>query len=274
MATYCVGDIQGCLDPLYRLLQQVNFEPGRDRLLVAGDLVNRGPDSLATLRFIHSLKDSAQIVLGNHDLHLLACWHGQRDPTRKDTFEDVLAAPDAEKLMLWLQQQPLMHIEEEHKAVLVHAGIPPIWSVETAQSLAREVEACLRDERANDFFASMYGNTPKGWSKKLTGPERWRVITNYFTRMRFCDKNGNLDLSAKEGPGSAPKGHSPWFSFKNSGIKGYTIYFGHWAALMGKTKSRHFIGLDTGCVWGGQLSMVRLEDKERFCEDCGIGLSL
>jgi bis(5'-nucleosyl)-tetraphosphatase (symmetrical) len=270
MSTYCVGDIQGCLDQLYRLLQSAKFKPGRDRLLVAGDLVNRGPDSLATLRFIHSLKGSAQIVLGNHDLHLLACWHGHRDPARKDTFEEVLDAPDCAKLMNWLQSQPLLHFEKKYKALIVHAGIPPIWNLQQALEYAAEVQAVLKDERADSFFAAMYGNSPDRWSGSLKGPDRWRVITNYLTRMRFCSSKGKLDLNAKEGPGEAPDGYSPWFDLPNTGLKRHKVYFGHWAALMGETNSKQFIGLDTGCVWGGQLSMVRLDDGERFCEDCSI----
>ncbi|WP_370981243.1 symmetrical bis(5'-nucleosyl)-tetraphosphatase [Agaribacterium sp. ZY112] len=269
MATYVVGDIQGCLEPLLKLLKKVDFSED-DVLWCAGDLINRGPDNLATLRFLKELGPRCKVVLGNHDLHLLACWKGQRSPGKKDNFDDVLEAKDADKLLKWLIKQPLIHRDKKLGYAMVHAGIPPQWSLKKALKRAAEVEKVLRSKKAEAFFAHMYGNEPNRWSKDLKGMDRLRVITNYFTRMRFCAEDGSLELESKCAPSTPPKGFAPWFSFKKHRARNKRILFGHWAALLGATNSHNFIGLDTGCVWGGELTMIRLEDSELFCLDCSL----
>lgn len=270
MATYAIGDIQGCLDSLFALLKKVGFDPQADCLWVAGDLVNRGPDSLSTLRFIKGLPNT-EIVLGNHDLHLLAAARGHKTLSRKDTLQPVLEAPDAEELLTWLQNQKLAHHCPHYQTTMVHAGIPPIWDIEQTLSYALEVEAALQGEKADEFFAAMYGNTPERWDDTLTGTERLRVITNYLTRMRFCKPDGFLDLSTKTGANTAPPGYRPWFMHEHHKCRDNTILFGHWASLQGETGSANFIALDTGCVWGGSLTMLRLDDNRQFsvpCHDC------
>lgn len=261
MAVYAVGDVQGCFDSLRRLLDAARFDPASDRLWVAGDLVNRGPDSLGALRFIKNLGASAQMVLGNHDLHLLAVRYSLRPMHKKDTLQPILSAPDGDELLHWLRTQPLMH--DEMGYVLCHAGIPPVWSQAQALSLAQEVSRVLSGDNFIDLLANMYGNQPDYWQDELTGFERLRIIINYFTRMRFCGADGRLDLKAKEGPESAPKGFAPWFSWPGAHMA-KPVLFGHWAALEGVTGKPAAIALDTGCVWGKKLSMLRLEDKTWF----------
>lgn len=285
MATYIVGDIQGCFDPLQRLLDQIGFDATRDRLWSVGDLVNRGPKSLETLRFFHSLGDRALTVLGNHDLHLLAMARGHAQPKRSDTLNAILNAPDRDTLLDWLQSQPLLHYDPTLNIVLAHAGIAPQWSINTALACADEVQKVLRSTQAQAYFAQMYGNEPKVWSDTLTGPERWRVITNYLTRMRFVDAAGALDLGNKKGPEQANPGTFAWFkhpafkdlAFKNDSnktgqaVSKPRIVFGHWASLEGKTRSKQFIGLDTGCIWGGKLTAMRADDGvllECVCHEC------
>jgi len=274
MATYIVGDIQGCFDQLCRLLDQIHFDAAKDRLWAVGDLVNRGPKSLETLRFFHGLGDRVLTVLGNHDLHLLAIAQGFAQPKRGDTLNAVLNAPDRDVLLTWLQSQPLIHYDADLNLVLVHAGIAPQWSIPAALACAEEVQSVLRSKQAATYFAHMYGNEPKSWSDSLQGPERWRVITNYLTRMRFVDAEGALDLGNKKGPEDARPGTMPWFkhpAFKgpsvksaannaNHGTKSPRIVFGHWASLEGKTRSSRFIALDTGCIWGGKLTAWRADD--------------
>lgn len=269
MATYAVGDIQGCLNPLRSLLDEVSFTPAKDKLWLAGDLVNRGPESLETLRFIKNLGDSAVVVLGNHDLHLLAFAAGHKTLGPRDTLAPILRAPDCDELITWLQQQPLMHYDEALDTAMVHAGIPPMWGIKKALRRAAEVEAVLRDQaESRHFFKDMYGNQPDTWSKELSGIERLRLITNYFTRMRFCSGDGRLELTTSTGPDTAVPGFSPWFSHKKHKCRKHRVIFGHWAALMGKTGRPNFIGLDTGCVWGGSLTMLRLEDNTYFSRNC------
>ena len=260
MTTYVVGDIQGCLEPLQRVLAEVGFEPGRDTLWATGDLVNRGPASLATLRFCYGLGDSFRTVLGNHDLHLLAVARGHRKPNRKDTLDDVLRAPDQRMLMDWLQQHPLLFSEQGF--TVVHAGIPPQWSIGDATALAAEIAAVLSGNDAARFFSTMYGNDPDLWHADLAGPTRWRVITNYLTRMRFCDPVGRLDLQSKEGLDTAPPGMAPWFSYRYCLQNDERIVFGHWAALEGAHCGPGLYPLDTGCVWGGRLRLMRLDNRE------------
>lgn len=266
MATYVVGDIQGCLKPLEQLLKRVQFDRAVDCLWVAGDLVNRGPDNLGVLRLIKNLGASARVVLGNHDLHLLAADHGSRPLNRKDTIADVLQAPDKTQLLDWLRRQPLIYCEGPW--VMSHAGVPHIWSVSEAEALANEVHTALSGWQRDDFFDSMYGDKPAVWNPNLRGMQRLRLITNYFTRMRFIDVTGELDLSTKEGSDQGPPGVRPWFVYtRKAADAGRQFLFGHWAALEGKTARDGFYALDTGYVWGGKLTMMRLEDGEIFQQD-------
>jgi len=263
VATYVVGDVQGCLDPLKCVLEAVAFDPARDVLWSVGDLVNRGPKCLKTLRFFYELRDSAVVVLGNHDLHLLAVAAGVRQPSRSDTLDAILEAPDREVLLNWLLYRPLIHHQYGH--TLVHAGIPPQWTLDQAIGYAREVEAVLRSPQCAQFLAAMYGNEPALWSDDLEGMTRLRVITNYLTRMRYCTKKGLLDLQskgAKPTPGApfvGDKKVSAWFSHPGRKTRDERILFGHWASLQGLTDTPNAIGLDTGCVWGGALSLYALE---------------
>ncbi|KJS06805.1 MAG: diadenosine tetraphosphatase [Gammaproteobacteria bacterium BRH_c0] len=259
MAIYAVGDLQGCLSCLEKLLDNAGFQPGRDQLWAVGDLVNRGPSSLETLRFCKNLGSSFRTVLGNHDLHLLALARGHRSPSQKDTLQDILNAPDRDDLLEWLRHHPL--VISEQGFTLVHAGIPPQWSIRKALKRAAEVETVLHSEQPGQLLSTMYGNQPDIWDKELEGADRWRVITNYFTRMRFCDRNGRLELQSKMGPATAPKGFAPWFSHSNRKANEDNIVFGHWAALNGTTRRSHLYPLDTGCVWGGRLRLLCLETK-------------
>ncbi|MFO7527684.1 MAG: symmetrical bis(5'-nucleosyl)-tetraphosphatase [Marinobacter sp.] len=266
MTDYAIGDIQGCYERLRDVLVKVDFSPSRDRLWVAGDLINRGPSSLETLRYIESLGDSAVVVLGNHDLHLLAVALGGHAPKRKDTLHDILDAPDCDRLLQWLRQQNFCVYDQKRNFVMAHAGIPHIWSVEGAVSYAREVEAVIRSDQAEYYFTHMYGNEPERWDPGLTGMDRWRMITNYFTRMRFVAEDGTLELATKESAGNAPEGFAPWFRFPRQ--DNVRVIFGHWAALEGNTGSDRFIGLDTGCVWGGVLTVMNLDTGEKIHCDC------
>jgi bis(5'-nucleosyl)-tetraphosphatase (symmetrical) len=215
MATYAVGDLQGCLQALQCLLKQVAFDPKRDRLWLVGDLVNRGPQSLETLRFLYSIRESLVCVLGNHDLHLLAAGRNIERLKKADTLREIIEAPDSAELLEWLRQQKLMHYDEQRNLVLVHAGIPPQWSLRKALKCAAEVEAALRDDNLlPPYLDGMYGNDPAKWDNDLKGVTRLRVITNYFTRMRFCTAEGKLDLKSKEGLDTAPPGYKPWFQHK------------------------------------------------------------
>ena len=266
MARYAVGDLQGCLRPLQCLLEEVAFDPQHDQLWLVGDLVNRGPDSLGTLRLVHSFGNSVRAVLGNHDLHLLAVAYGATHQRRGDTFDDILAAPDRDTLLDWLLHLPLLYSDDSGHYTLCHAGIPPIWSVAEAHTHARAVEAALRAD-PNRFFAHMYGNQPDGWSDDLQGWARLRVITNYFTRMRFCSADGRLDLDNKTDTPNKP-GYLPWFGHQNRLSAGDAIIFGHWASLEGDISRvsdtvapDNLFALDTGCVWGGAMTMMNLETQ-------------
>ena len=266
MAVYAVGDIQGCYDSLRCLLDKVEFNPAEDTLWVAGDLVNRGPDSLKTLRFIKSLKKSARTVLGNHDLHLLAVGRGAQTQKRKDTFTDIINAPDLDELMDWLRHQKLMVRDKTRKVAMAHAGIPHIWSIKQARSYACELETVLKSDECDDFLSAMYGNEPQQWSESLTGLDRFRAITNYFTRMRFIGDEGALDFNNKLGLTDAPEGYKPWFSYTRSGRT--KIIFGHWAALEGRVSNPQMEGIDTGCVWGGALTLLNLDTWVKTSCDC------
>lgn len=268
MATYAIGDIQGCLASLECLLKKIQFNPAVDKLWLAGDLINRGPDSLGTLRFLYSIRHALTIVLGNHDLHFIAVYFGLRKKGNSDTLQELINAPDAAELIHWLRQQKLLHVDAALGFSMVHAGIPPQWDLAEAQARAGEVEAMLRGDDCENFLKAMYGNEPDKWKNSLVGIDRLRLITNYFTRMRFCDSNGKLELKAKESMAAAPAGYAPWFSFAERKTAGQKLLFGHWAALEGKTNTPNVYALDTGCVWGGRLTALRLEDESRFSCDC------
>jgi len=270
VSTYVVGDIQGCLQPLKRLLRQVDFTPGRDVLWSVGDAVNRGPKCLNTLRFLYRMRDSLVMVLGNHDLHLLAVAAGVRPPNRSDTLDKILQSPDREELLNWLLHRPLIH--HEHGYTMVHAGIPPQWSIKKAMKRAREVEHVLRSPDCLAFLKQMYGNEPNVWSKELIGMPRLRVITNYLTRMRYCTSDGVLDLESKgPSPNLGKQKVSAWFSHPGRKTAGDRILFGHWASIEGHTDSPNAIGLDTGCVWGGALSLLELESGQWTRCECREG---
>jgi bis(5'-nucleosyl)-tetraphosphatase (symmetrical) len=265
VSTYVVGDLQGCLQPLQCLLRAVKFKPDRDVLWSVGDLVNRGPKSLKTLRFLYKMRSSLVTVLGNHDLHLLAVAAGVRSASRSDTLDNILAARDRDELLEWLARQPLIH--HEHGHTLVHAGIPPQWTLTQARAYAREVEQALRGPDRNTFLETMYGNQPAQWSDDLTGMARLRVITNYLTRMRFCTPDGTLDLISKDSsptPGIANLGNqkvAAWFSHPQRKTANERILFGHWATLAGLSGDPNAIALDTGCVWNGAMSLYHLESQ-------------
>lgn len=272
MSIYAVGDIQGCLQPLECLLQRVKFDPAKDVLWSVGDSINRGPACLDTLRFLYAMRDSLVMVLGNHDLHLLAVAAGARKPSPSDTLKHILAAPDRDELLQWLATLPLLHHQHDH--VMVHAGIPPQWNLQQATALAAEVEEALRGPQQLEFLSAMYGNEPLVWNDDLIGMTRLRVITNYLTRMRLCTSEGELDLKKKGEPDDSSKSFLPWFKHSNHQIINSAqqhIIFGHWAALQGKTQLESVIGLDTGCVWNGAMTLYNLETRERLQCQCSDG---
>jgi bis(5'-nucleosyl)-tetraphosphatase (symmetrical) len=255
MATYAIGDVQGCFDELLRLLGDISFDMARDRLWFVGDLVNRGPKSLEVLRFVRELGDRAVVVLGNHDLHLVARHGGVERDHAGDTFDDVLRSPEAAELVAWLRQRPMMHAEGAY--AMVHAGLLPQWSVAKGLSLAGEVERVLAAPGYRDFLERMYGAKPDQWDDALSGWDRLRVIVNAMTRMRFCDRAGRMDL---EGKGTQPQpGFLRWYDTRPQG-EACTLLFGHWSQLGLLVRDR-VLGLDSGCVWGGALSALRLEDR-------------
>jgi bis(5'-nucleosyl)-tetraphosphatase (symmetrical) len=257
MATYAIGDIQGCYDELLRLLDILRFDPASDHLWLVGDLVNRGPRSLETLRFVRDLGDRAVTVLGNHDLHLLALAEGGRKRTKRSNLEAVLRAPDGDELLHWLRNRPLMHFDERKGFALIHAGLPPQWDLQEALACAREVEAVLRGPGYSDYFRSMYGDQPARWSSELSGMERLRFITNCFTRLRYCDADGTLSLDDKGGPGTQVPGFMPWFAVPGRATRDVRVIFGHWSTL-GYATEHNTWALDTGCVWKGRLTGIRV----------------
>ena len=268
MTTYAIGDLQGCYEPLRALLDKVRFDAARDRLWFVGDLVNRGPQSLEVLRFVRDLGDRATVVLGNHDLHLLAMAAGYAVPRRGDTLDGILGAADRDELLIWLQHCPLAHFDEDLGVLMVHAGVAPQWSLIQTLARAAELEQVLRGEAAGKFFAAMYSEEGTLWRDDLTGPARWRTIADFLTRARFLDRSGRCDLSAKGPPGTQPAGHMPWFDHPDRRTVGQRIVFGHWSAL-GAPHRNDVLALDTGCLWGGCLSAVRLDPPhELFQIDC------
>jgi len=261
MAVYAVGDVQGCRAALDRLLDRLRFDPAIDRLWLTGDLVRRGPDSLGVLRRVHGLGEAAVCVLGNHDLHLLAQAAGY-GPGRGREAAEVLAAADGPALLAWLQGLPLLHRDSAVGASMVHAGLLPSWTLDQAGELAGEVEAVLRSGQATALYAQMYGNEPRAWSPTLEGWERLRVIVNAMTRLRYCDPAGQMELEEAGPPGSQDKGFVPWFEVPGRRSAGERIYFGHWSTL-GLGGAGGAQGLDTGCVWGGRLTAVQVDDPGR-----------
>ena len=259
MSLYLIGDVQGCDDALQRLLDEISFSPSRDTLYLLGDLVNRGPQSASTLRRLMGYGNAAQAVLGNHDLHLLALAVGVRQPSRSDTLDEILQASDREAMLEWLRWQRMAMLEQidGHTLLLVHAGVLPSWSAQQTVALAGEVETILRGPQLGDFLRQMYGNEPALWDEALTGADRLRLIVNALTRMRFCDANGRMDHESKEGAATAPAGYMPWFEVPGRRTAEITVAFGHWS-MLGWLGRSDVLSLDTGCVWGGCLSALRV----------------
>ena len=270
MAVYCIGDIQGCHKEFIRLLDQLDFDPQQDRLWLTGDLVNRGPQSLDVLRYVHALGDAAVTVLGNHDIHLLAAWTGASTLKHTDTLAQVLGAPDGEELLQWLRGLPLMHRDPDLGYTMLHAGLYPSWTLEQGEKRAREAEAALAGDDFPALMKQMYGNEPSLWSDDLEGWDRLRFIINAFTRMRYCDGDGRLLLDYKGSPGSQPPGYLPWFEVAQRPAlpAGMTLITGHWSTL-GFHEEDGLVGIDTGCLWGGQLTAIRLDgERRRYSVDC------
>jgi bis(5'-nucleosyl)-tetraphosphatase (symmetrical) len=264
MAIYAIGDIQGCGQQLSRLIESIFSTSADARLIFVGDLVNRGPQSLATLRQIRALGDTANMVLGNHDLHLLAAAQGIRKPHASDTLNDILEASDRDDLLDWLRRQPMALFESGH--LYVHAGVLPQWTPDQTLELAHEVEAALRGPDWISFLREMYGNAPARWEDSLTGADRLRCIVNALTRLRFCSPDGTMEFTSKEGAPTVP-GYVPWFDVPGRKTEDITVVCGHWSTL-GLVMRPNLICLDTGCVWGGKLTAVRIEDRAVFQVDC------
>ena len=259
MAMYLIGDIQGCDEPLQRLLAELAFSPSRDTLFLLGDLVNRGPASASVLRRLMGYGAAAQCVLGNHDLHLLALAQGARAPHRSDTVNDILQAPDRGAMLDWLRWQRLAILEhiDGHPVLMVHAGVLPSWTVAQTMARAAEVEQVLRSDTAGYFLQQLYGDEPAAWHEGLQGVPRWRMIVNALTRLRFCDAQDRMEFATKEGAGASPAGYLPWFDVPGRQTADVTVAFGHWSTL-GALQRQDVLSLDTGCVWGGCLSAMRL----------------
>ena len=261
MSLYAIGDIQGCHAELCQLLELIGFSPRSDRLWLVGDLVNRGPGSLAVLREVKALGDAAVTVLGNHDFHLLAVAAGHARQHKRDTIAPVLEAPDREELLAWVRSWPLVVIEGDR--LLVHAGLLPQWTPEQARTLSDEVRAALAADDRDAFLRTLYGDTPDAWRDDLEGFDRLRVVVNACTRLRFCTAEGRMEFGEKRGPGHAPEGFRPWFAHEARASSGKTIVSGHWSTLE-LLLGPHLMMLDSGCIWGGTLTAVRLEDRRVF----------
>lgn len=265
MSVYAVGDIQGCYNELEQMLKLINFNQQIDQLWFVGDLVNRGSGSLEVLRLVKSLGDAAITVLGNHDLHLLAVAAGVAELHHSDTLHSILEAPDRDELLNWLRQQRLLHVQDNY--VLLHAGLFPAWSAQQALALAHEVEQALRGPDYVTFLEKMYGNTPDQWDDGLTGYKRLRAIANALTRMRICSTQGEMQFKFKGELNDVPEGYLPWFDVPHRASADATVVFGHWSAL-GLIVKPNVIALDTGCLWGGNLTAIRLEDRKLFQVPC------
>lgn len=269
MATYAIGDLQGCFDPLKRLLDCIGFSAGNDRLWFVGDLVNRGPQSLEVLRFVKGLGKAAVTVLGNHDLHLVMQGAGHGKASKEDTLGSILAAPDRDELLEWLRSLPLFHVEGDWG--MVHAGLLPGWDVAEAAALSGEVTAALTAPNYRDFLANMWGSEPDAWRDDLAGWDRLRVVVNAMTRMRFVTPEGRMEFrapGAKGPPERGPAGCVPWFDAPNRRSADHAILCGHWSAL-GFRLTDKLLALDSGCLWGGALTAVRLEDRRVYQMPCG-----
>jgi bis(5'-nucleosyl)-tetraphosphatase (symmetrical) len=260
MGLYLIGDVQGCADAFNQLLRKIDFSPSRDRVVLLGDLVNRGPDSLDMLRQLHALGDAAQCILGNHDLHTLAVASGARKAHKNDTLAQLLAAPDAPALLHWLRHQPLARLQDGY--LMVHAGVLPQWTAQQTVALGAEVAAALQSPDYADFLSDMYGNAPGQWHDTLQGSDRLRVIVNALTRLRFCSALGEMEFVTKEGAGGAPAGYMPWFDVPGRLTASTPVAFGHWSTL-GLINRPDLLALDTGCVWGGCLSAMRIDGGRR-----------
>lgn len=264
MATYIVGDIQGCYDSLQRLLEKIQFDPASDRLWCPGDLVKRGGQSLETLRLLHSLGKRFTMTIGNHDLSLLRDnWRFPNGGAPNRELDVILRAHDRDRLMKWLHKQPLAHYSKKHGVLMVHAGVVPQWTVKQTLACAAEVERALQSKNSGEFFSKMNKNLVRRWRDDRTGWKRRRLISNILTRLRFCDRNGKIISSVSGPPGSQPAPYKPWFRHKHRKTRNVTVVFGHWAAL-GLYSNKRVICLDSGCVWGGRLSALRLEDRVLF----------
>ena len=267
MATYAVGDIQGCFHSFQSLLKKIQFNPARDKLWLVGDLINRGSGSLAVLRWMFEHQTSIITVLGNHDLHTLVVAEGFVSSHRSDTIQALLDAPDANELLTWLRHQPLLHLEHDH--LMVHAGLLPEWTANKSQVLALEVHEALSANNYRDFLKHMYGNQPVKWDDALTGWDRLRVITNAMTRLRVCSQAGEMEFKFKGELVNRPEGYAPWFEVLSRASSDTPIIFGHWSAL-GLHIANNLYGLDTGCLWGGALTALRLDDKSVFQVPCHV----
>lgn len=266
MATYAIGDIQGCYASLQQLLQKIAFDPSNDKIWLVGDLINRGPDSLAVLRWAKSHEKSVITVLGNHDLHALVVYEGFETAHRLDTLDELLAAPDAASLFDWLRRQRLAYAQDDY--LLVHAGVLPQWKTQQQViQLAAEVETALRSNDYRDFLRQMYGDQPDTWRDDLSGMDRLRVITNALTRLRVCTPDGAMEFRFKGELADIPAGYHPWFALPATADRDSTIIFGHWSAL-GLMLNNDVIALDTGCLWGDSLTAIRLQDRQLFQVSC------
>ena len=267
MANYFLGDIQGCFDELQALLTTIDFDPGKDTLWFTGDLVARGPKSLETLRFVRALGDAGRTVLGNHDIHLLAVHAGIKTAKPADHLAPLLTAPDCDELIHWLRRQPLLIELAEFQLLLCHAGIPPQWDSLTAATCAREVESLLQSDDYLTLISQMYSNDPALWQASLAGIERQRYTINALTRMRFCHRDGRLNLNDKCAPSQQTNPDLlPWFELPGPSLASHRVVFGHWASLMGQASHDAAIALDTGCLWGNHLTAWRVEDNRRFIQ--------
>ena len=268
MATYAIGDLQGCFTELEKLLTKIKFDPNHDEVWFVGDLVNRGPQSLESIQFVRQLGTSAKCVLGNHDVHLIACYVGAQTCKPTSSLQQILTHIEADKIINWLREQPLMYVDSKLDWIMVHAGLLPQWDLSTAQDCAQQVENLLRSDNYAEFLIQAYGDEPKQWQSELNDIDRWRLILNAFTRIRMCDHEGNIDLDYKGPLGKQPKHLYAWFDVprKSQDLK---IIFGHWSALGLKNKN-NLLALDTGCLWGNQLTAARIdvEPVEIYQIDC------
>ncbi len=268
MPTYAIGDLQGCYAELLELLERIKFNPKKDTLLFVGDLVNRGPASLECLRFVKSLGKSANAVLGNHDLHLLAVANDVRKPHKKDTLQEIIDAKDCDELLKWLRQRPLLIHDDKLAFTIIHAGLPPQWSLKQTRKLARYTEAMIQSQRFESFIQMMYGDEPSVWSDELNENDKHRFIINSLTRLRYCYSDGRLDMKTNSAPGNQEANLTPWYAMPERRTKKHSIIFGHWSTVtLGNEQDftqYNVYPLDTGCLWGGALTALRLEDKKLF----------